>query len=257
MSTQDAAERDLQVLYQADEKPPAGLTLGLGLQLAFLSLGGILLPPMIVYRVAGATDAVLTWAVFASLLVAGAVTALHAFPIRRFGAGYFLVSGTTAAAIAVSVDALAAGGPALLFCLMLAAALFQFLFSFRISIFRRILTPAVSGTVLMLIPLTIAPIVFGRIADVPAGHSQSSGLACALATLAPIVLLVFKGDAGCDPGLRLSESAPVRRLPEHTAFTMSTGSPKRRGSDSLRPHGPYSQSISDRLSGDSCRRSCS
>ena len=193
MSTQDAAERDLQILYQADEKPPAGLTLGLGLQLAFLSLGGILLPPMIVYRVAGATDAVLTWAVFASLLVAGAVTALHAFPIRRFGAGYFLVSGTTAAAIAVSVDALAAGGPALLFCLMLAAALFQFLFSFRISIFRRILTPAVSGTVLMLIPMTIAPIVFGRIADVPAGHSQSSGLACALATLAPIVLLVFKG----------------------------------------------------------------
>ena len=203
MPTHDGPGHDSQLLYQADERPPTGLTLGLGLQFALLSLGGILLSPMIVYRAAGSPDAMLTWAVFVSLLVAGAVTALQAFPIWRFGAGYLLVTGPTSAAIAVSVDALAAGGPALLVSLMLASALFQFLFSFRISLFRRILTPAVSGTVLMLIPLTIAPIIFARMTEVPDGYPQSSGLACALATLAPIVLVAFKG------GRRLRPWAPI------------------------------------------------
>ena len=203
MSAQHPVEGNNELLFQADEKPPAGLTLGLGFQYATLSLGGIVLSPTIVFRASGSSDATLTWAVFASLLVAGAVTALNAFPLRRLGAGYVLVTGTTAAAIAVSVDALAAGGPALLATLMIASALFQLLFSFRISMFRRVLTRTVSGTILMLIPVTITPIVFGRITEVPAGQAPSSGIACAFVTVVLIVLAAFKG------GRRLRPWAPV------------------------------------------------
>ena len=145
------------------------------------------------YRASGATPTTLTWVVFASLLIAGAVTALQAFPIRRLGAGYVLVTGTTAAAIAVSVDALRAGGPGLLAALMIVTALFQLVCSLRISMFRRILTPTVSGTVLMLVPVTIAPIIFGKISDVPAGFPPSSGGVCALVTLVLIVFVAVKG----------------------------------------------------------------
>ena len=193
MPAKGSVQRGPELLYQADETPPPGLTLGLGLQLALLSLGGIVLPPMIVYRASGATPATLTWVVFASLLIAGAVTALQAFPIRRLGAGYVLVTGTTAAAIAVSVDALRAGGPGLLAALMIVTALFQLVCSIRISMFRRILTPTVSGTVLMLVPVTIAPIIFGKISEVPPGYPPSSGGVCALVTLVLIVFVAVKG----------------------------------------------------------------
>ena len=203
MAAQSSDRQDTELLYQADEAPPTRLTLGLGLQYATLSLSSIVLPPMIVYRAAGATDAALTWAVFASLLIAGAITALQAFPIHRFGAGYVLVTGTTGVGIAVGVDALAAGGPGLLVTLMIACALFQFIFSTRISMFRRILTPTVSGTVLMLIPVTVAPIIFGRISDVPDGHPQTSGTVCALVTLVLIVFVALKGNR------RLRPWAPV------------------------------------------------
>ena len=191
--TEGTADPDLDLLYQADEKPPPRLALGLGLQYALLSLGGIVLIPMIAYRAAGSSEPVLAWAVFVSLLVSGVITALNAFPVGRFGAGYVLVAGPTSAALAVSVDALAAGGASLLLSLVVASALFQLIFSYRISMFRRIITPTVSGIILMLLPVTIAPIVFGKIAEVPAGRSQVDGLVCAFVTLAVIVFVSLKG----------------------------------------------------------------
>ncbi len=163
------------------------------MQFAVLFLGGIMLAPTIVYRAAGAADATVAWVVFVALVVTGVVTALQGFPIHRFGAGYVLITGTSTAAVAVSVDALDAGGAPLLASLMIAAALFQLVLSYRISMFRRIITPVVSGTVMMLIPVPIAPIIFGNITEVPAGFPPSSGIACALATMLPIVLVILKG----------------------------------------------------------------
>lgn len=191
--TEKTADRDLDLLYQADEKPPARLALGLGLQYALLSLGAIVLIPTITFRAADAGEPVVAWAVFVSLLVAGAITALNSSPIGRFGAGYILVVGPTSAVIAVSVDALAAGGAALLLSLVVASALFQFIFSYRISVFRRIITPTVSGIILMLIPVTVAPVIFGKLAEVPAGRSELDGLVCAVVTLAVIVFVSLKG----------------------------------------------------------------
>ena len=188
-----AAKQDSGLLYQVDETPPVGLTLGLGLQMALLCVCTIVINPTIVYRTAEQPAENITWAVFVSLLIAGTVTVLHANPTRRIGAGYLLIASTAAGTIAVSVDALTAGGQGLLLTLMIASALFQMVFSWRIAAFRRILTPTVTGTVLMLIPVTIAPINFQRLTEVPEGHLAWSGGACALATIAMSVLIAFKG----------------------------------------------------------------
>ena len=184
---------DSVLLHQVDETPPNSVTLGLGVQAALLSLGSTVLIPTIAFQSAGAGEAVAAWAIFASLVIAGVVSGLQAFPFRRFGAGFVLITGATSAAIAVTVDALVAGGTSLLLPLVVAAALFQFAFSYRISILRRIITQTVSGIMLMLIPVTIAPIMLRRIGEVSPGNSQPSGLACALVTLATIILVSLYG----------------------------------------------------------------
>ncbi len=196
MPTQSSGKTDemaVELLYELDERPPDGHTFSLGLQFAVLSLGGVVLMPTIAFQYAGVADSVQSWAVFASLLIAGGVSVLQASPVFRFGAGYILVTGPTAAAIAITVDALSAGGPSLLLSLVIVTALIQFGLSFRISMFRRIITPTVSGIILMLIPVTVSPLVFQRISEVTSESAPSSGLACAAVTLLTIIVVSVKG----------------------------------------------------------------
>lgn len=103
----DAEDRG--VIYEPDDVPPAAQSAGLGLQYALLSLSGTILFPMVIFRAADAPETLLVWAVFASIVISGLVTAMHGFPLGRVGAGYVLVSGPTGTAIAVSADALQAG----------------------------------------------------------------------------------------------------------------------------------------------------
>ncbi len=184
---------ETELLYQVDENPPATLTIGLGLQTALLFLSAIILMPTIAYQAAGVTESVAVWAIFASLVIAGIVSALQAYPLSRFGAGFVLAICPTAAALAVTVDALSAGGPSLLLSLMIATALFQLVFSYRISMFRRVITQTVSGVILILIPVTAAPIMFQRIGEVSPGKSEPIGLACAVVTLVAIILVSLYG----------------------------------------------------------------
>lgn len=182
----NASTEERSVRYQPDEVPPPALTVGLGLQYAVLSLSGMIMIPLVIFHAADAPEALLVWAVFASIVICGLVTALHSFPVGRFGAGYVLITGTTGTAIAVSADALAVGGVQLLASLVLVSSLFQFLFSFRLSLLRRILTPTVSGVVLMLIPVTIMPAIFDMLDEVPV---ESPPMAAPLSALMTVLAL--------------------------------------------------------------------
>lgn len=191
MATDDTG-RPTGIRYEADEKPPAPLAFGLGLQLAILTAGGIVLTPAIVVRAAGGSEDFLTWAVFAAVAISGASTILQAIRVGRVGAGYVLAMGTSGAFIAICVAAIAKGGPAMLATLVLVSALFQFALAARLSLFRRILTPTVAGTVIMLIPVTVMPIVFGMLKEVPEGSPAFAGPLSALATVAVIVGIALK-----------------------------------------------------------------
>lgn len=200
------------VLYEPDDHPPVAVTTGLGAQYALLSLSGMIMIPLLIFRAAGAPDALLTWAVFASIVICGLVTAVHAFPIWRIGAGYVLITGTTGTAIAVSVDAVTAGGIPLLASLMLVSSLFQFALSFKLSLLRRVVTPTVTGVVLMLIPVTVMPVVFGRLDELPVGKPPLASLVPALITLVAVGGIMVKGSPRLRPwapliGLVLGSSA--------------------------------------------------
>ena len=175
-----------------DARIPAPLTVGLALQIAALVLPGAVLIPTIVFRGGGQPEEVLLWAVFASLVASGVTTAIQALGAGRFGAGYLIATGTSGASIAVSIAALEAGGPALLASLVLALALFQFAFSARLALFRRILTPTVTGTIIMLTPVTVMPVIFEQLNNVPAGTPAAGAPLSAITTLAVVVGIMLK-----------------------------------------------------------------
>ncbi|MYF90556.1 MAG: xanthine/uracil/vitamin C permease [Boseongicola sp. SB0676_bin_33] len=175
------------IRYEADEKPPTPLAFGLGLQLALLTIAGIVLTPSIVVRAAGGDDPYLSWAAFAVVAVSGISTIVQAVRVGRFGAGYVLLMGTSGAFIAVSIAAIAAGGPALLATLVVISSLIQFVLATQLVWVRRIFTPTVAGTVIMLIAVTVMPIVFGMLDQVPDDAHQLASPLSAAATIAVIV----------------------------------------------------------------------
>ena len=189
--TDTAARPDREVRYQPDERPPTALAFGLGSQQAILCIAGVVLTPVIVIRAAGGDGSYLAWAVFAALLVSGLTTMMQAVRVGRIGAGYPLLMGTSGAFIAVCVTALVQGGPGLLATLVAISALFQFALSERLSLLRRIVTPTVAGTVIMLIAVTVMPIVFGMLDDVPEGTSPIAAPASAATTFIVIAALAL------------------------------------------------------------------
>ena len=190
--TTEAARSEREVRYEPDEVPPTALAFGMGSQQAILCIAGVVLTPVIVIRAAGEGDPSLSWAIFAALLVSGLTTMMQAARVGRIGAGYPLLMGTSGAFIAVCVTALVEGGPGLLATLVAISALFQFALSERLSLLRRIITPTVAGTVIMLIAVTVMPIIFNMLTDVPEGSPPAAAPASAATTLIVIAALALR-----------------------------------------------------------------
>ncbi len=183
----ETGEAGRHVRYAADEKPPAPLAFGLGLQLAMLTIAGIVLTPSIVIRAGGGSDTYLSWAAFAAVAVCGVTTIVQAVRVGRIGAGYVLLMGTSGAFIAVCIGAMAQGGPALLATLVIISSFFQFALAARLSLVRRIFTPSVAGTVIMLIAVTVMPIIFDMLGKAPEGAPALAAPVSAGVTIAAIV----------------------------------------------------------------------
>ncbi len=187
-STQAGAD----VRFEPEERPPFPVAVGLALQYCVLTLGPIVLTIAIVVRTAGESELFLSWAACAALLVSGITTMVQARRVWRFGSGYILLMGTSGAFIAVAVTALARGGPGMLATLVAASALFQFLLASRLALLRRLITPTVAGTVIMLIAVTVMPLVLDLVEQVPPGAAPAAGPATAIATLAITMIIILR-----------------------------------------------------------------
>ena len=184
----ESAARDVQdVRYEPDERPPLPLTIGLGLQYVALTAASIVLTPAILIGAVGGGDDYLTWVVFAALVVSGVTTAIQVVHVGRIGSGYILLMGSSSAFLAISVAALERGGGGLLASLIVISSLFQFLLAAKLSLFRKIFTPTVAGTVLMLIPITVAPVILRKLTDVPVEAAPAAAPVTAGVTLAVMV----------------------------------------------------------------------
>ncbi|MCY4102944.1 MAG: hypothetical protein OXG55_06755 [bacterium] len=190
---------DRSVRYEPEDRPPALVTAGVGLQAAMTIIAPVALTVVIVARIAGQPDSYISWGVVAALLVSGVATVLQAVRLRRIGSGHVLAMGTSGAFIAVCVAALEAGGPSLMASLVVVSSLVQFVLAARLSMLRRVFTPVVSGTVVMLIAVTVAPVLFDTMGDVPDGTGRAAAPVAALVTIVTVAALVLRGS----PSVRL------------------------------------------------------
>ena len=184
------------IRYEPDERCPPLVVLVVGAQGVMANLLSIVLLVAITARASGQDESYLTWAVFAALVISGVLTALQASRIGRLGAGHVLMMGVTTNFVPISVLALNEGGPELLASLVVVSALFYLLLAFWLPQLRRVITPVVSGTVLMLIAATVLPIALDRLSEVPDDAPEAAGPVVGLATLAATVVLGLRVTGG-------------------------------------------------------------
>ena len=183
---------DHHIRHEPDEKCTPLLSFVVAMQGIVLILPLVVSIVVINVLVTGQNEAYLTWSVFSALIVVGIITALHASRISRFGAGHLVVVGVTPVYIPLYALALHEGGPAMLASLMVASALFFFAIASRLPQLRRVITPTVSGTVLMLIAVMVLPICLDRFDEVPEGASAFAGLGVAAVTLVVSTMLILR-----------------------------------------------------------------
>ena len=154
----------------------------------------MLVTPVIVAKASGRDDSYLVWMVFASLIVVGVSTLLQVRRLGPVGAGAVLPMFTAAFAIPFCITAVVDGGPATLTTLVLVSAGLQLVISRWLFILRRLVTPTVGGTVMMILSITLASVVFGLLDEASEAEPVSAPLT-ALATLVVVGALTFRGTA--------------------------------------------------------------
>ena len=150
--------------------------------------------PVVVATKAEAGEGYLIWMVFASLLVCGVSTILQVRRLGPAGAGAVLPMFTAAFSIPFCITAVVDGGPGTLTTLVLVSAVVQLVISRWLFILRRIVTPIVGGTVMLILSITLASVVFGLLDDVPEEEVGPAALT-ALVTLVIVVALALRGAA--------------------------------------------------------------
>ena len=179
--------------FEPGDACPRLVTLGVGFQGVLLILAPIIVIVAVDALASGRDDTYLTWAVFAALISSGLVTILQASRFGRVGLGHVLITGVTPNYIAVSVLALAEGGPGTLASLVVVSSLFYLAIARWLPLLRRVVTPAVSGTVLMLIAVLLLHISFDRLQEVPASAPAFAGPVVAAVTLVVTTGLALRG----------------------------------------------------------------
>ena len=178
--------------YEAQENPSWATSLGFGLQFSMIASATLLVTPVIVANASGRGEPYVTWMVFASLVVVGISTLVQVRRLGPVGAGAVMPFFTAAFAIPFCITAVVDGGPATLTTLVLASAVFQFIISKWLFILRRLVTPVVSGTVMMILSITLASVVFGLLDDASMEEPVAAPLT-ALATLTVVAALTLRG----------------------------------------------------------------
>ena len=180
--------------YEADDKPPLLNSLGYGLQFSLIASATLLVTPVIVANAADRGGSYVTWMVFASLMVVGLSTIIQVRKLGFVGAGAVLPMFTAAFAIPFCITALVDGGPATLTTLVILSAIVQLLVSRWLFILRRFVTPTVGGTVMMILSITLASVVFDLLDDATRADPEEASLT-ALATMVVAAALMLRGSA--------------------------------------------------------------
>ena len=199
----DVAQSNEHLIYQPDERPSHPASLAHGFQNVMTRMASMAATTAIIAVAGGQSEEYQSWIFFAVLVVCGIGTMLQTVQFWRFGSGYSLSASSSPVFAAVAISALLSGGPLMLSALIVISGLVQFVFISRLSLLRRVITPLVAGTVLMLLSATVIPIVFARLANVPEGTHAAAAPVLTVTVLSIMLALRLFAPA------RLRQWAPV------------------------------------------------
>ena len=161
------------------------------MQFSLLASATLLVTPVIVAQASGLGDWYINWMVFASLVVVGISTLIQARRVGPIGGGVVLPMFTAAFAIPFCITAVVDGGPATLTTLVIISAVIQLAVSKWLFLLRRIVTPIVGGTVMMILSITLASVVFKLLDDATADEPVGGSLT-AFVTLVIVAALALR-----------------------------------------------------------------
>ena len=187
-----AGSAEQPIRFEPEEPCPPSIALLVGFQGAALVVAPLVLNVAIAVRSSGLGDSHLTWAVFVAMVICAAVTALQACRLRRFGAGHVVLAWPAAMFIAIMVSTVTAAGLSTFAGLMVVCSLMQVALAWWLPTLRRIVTPTVAGTVTMLIAVSVLPIAFDTVGDLPADAPAAAGPVIAGATLLASVIVALR-----------------------------------------------------------------
>ena len=187
-----AGSAEQPIRFEPEEPCPPSIALLVGFQGAALVVAPMVLNVAIAIRSSGLDDSHLTWSVFAAMLMCAAITALQARQLGRFGAGHVVLAWPAAMFIAIMVATVSAAGLATFASLMIVCSLLQVGLAWWLPTLRRIVTPTVSGTVTMLIAVSVLPIAFDTVGDLPDDAPSAAGPAIAAVTLLVSVIVTLR-----------------------------------------------------------------
>ena len=110
------------------------------------------------------------------------------------GAGSVIPMATAPFAIPFCITAVTDGGPATLMALTLVTAAVQIAISRWLFILRRVVTPTVGGTVMMILSITLSSVVFGLLDDAAEVEPVAAPVT-AFVTLVVVAVLLLRGSA--------------------------------------------------------------
>ncbi len=180
------------IQFEPEEACPPATVLLVGFQGAVLIVAPTVLNVAIAIRASGLDDTYLAWSVFAAMLICGLITAAQAMQLGRFGAGHVSLSWPAAMFIAIMVGTISAAGPATFASLMIVCSVIQVALAWWLPMLRRIITPTVSGTVTMLVAVSVLPIAFDTVRDLPQGSPALAGPVIAGVTLLVSVIVMLR-----------------------------------------------------------------
>ncbi|WP_025820551.1 nucleobase:cation symporter-2 family protein [Shewanella marina] len=178
----------MKLLYNVEDKPPIGAWFLLALQHMLAAMGAIVAVPLVVGSALGLATEELITLVNAALIVSGLVTIIQCKGIGPVGIRLPVVMGTSFTFVAVAISIGAASGISAVFGASLVGSLVMIIGSRFMPQIRKMFPPVVSGTVVVLIGLTILPVGVDWFAGGFVGQEQYGQLPNLL--LGSLVLIV-------------------------------------------------------------------
>lgn len=188
------------LVYGLDEKVPLPTAAVAGFQQMITMFVGNITPPLIIASALKLPSEQTAYLISMALFAAGIATLIQVRTFGPLGSGLLSVAGTSFAFLQILIQAGQVGGLALMFGMSLVVAPIQIFLAPFVAKCQKVFTPLVSGTVVMLIGLSLIPTAMGSIAQ-PVGDDYPAWTGHAIAMT--VILIVVGINAFTPKKLRM------------------------------------------------------